>query len=242
MSRFREINAHIDWFGFDGEAVIMPICMRSPAVNGRSLIAQLKALKEKEIKTLYLLLCDSLDRHNIISSDAHTLSLKAGEQWLDAYLDTIKIYFPNVMVVRWDHHIRSHPSFSAHLLLMRKLYKTSPEVRLLRDSLSNYYLEGKRRRYEDDYKRGLVTKFDEDLAFQCCSNYLEEEFAGNLVAHEICKGAPHVYWGLYVDDIDIFSRASGRNLTYPTTLPVHLNREGHSVSSSSLYTQELLAA
>ncbi|NCC23186.1 MAG: hypothetical protein EOM26_12125 [Alphaproteobacteria bacterium] len=238
MARFRKITAEIDWKGYEGNAAIFPVCMRSPAVHGRSLSAQLQAASDK-VENLIMIVCDSLDRHNFSVSDPLQCAIQYGSDWLDANLQTVREYFPSVEVLRWETDIRPHPSFEKNLAVVKSLYASSSEVKRLRDALSLYYLQSKYKRYEDDVRRGFKVEFDIDGALESCGQYLDEEFAGDMVYYEICHGLPHIYWGLYVDDEFIFSKASGRSLPFPQTLPVELNRHGPSVAASSLNFAEL---
>lgn len=207
-------------------------------MHGRSLTAQLQAARER-IDTLVLIVCDSLDRHNFSAQDPLLHAVQYGTDWLDANLGTVKEFFPSANVLRWESDIRTHPSFDRNLSIVKELYTSSEEVRHLRDTLSLYYLQSKFKRYQDDVKRGFLPSFDMGEALKSCGEYLDEEFAGDMVYYEICGGVPHIYWGLYVDDENIFSRASGSDLPFPQTLPVTINRNGSSIAASSLNFGEL---
>lgn len=238
MARYRKVTAEIDWKGYSGDTAIFPVCMRSPAVHGRSLTAQLQAGRER-IDNLVLIVCDSLDRHNFSVQQPLQHAVQYGTDWLDANLVTVKQFFPSVDVLRWESDIRTHSSFDRNLSIVKDLYASSKDVRYLRDSLSLYYLQSKIKRYRDDVKRGFSLSFDMEEALKSCGEYLDEEFAGDMVYYEICGGVPHIYWGLYVDDENIFSLASGFDLPFPQTLPVEINRHGPSIAASSLNVDEL---
>jgi hypothetical protein len=232
--------AVIDWCGYMGREAVFPVCMKSPAVNGRPLSAQLSAAKQR-VENLVLVICDSLDRHNAMNiANAADHCIAQGDVWLEANINAIKDFFPKVEVLRWEKDIRSHAAFDGHLKDVRDLYRNSPAVKELRDAMSLYYLGSKKRRFEADWKRGVATNFNWQQALQSSSDYLDEEFAGDMVYHKLTGGIPHIYWGLYVDDHNIFSRESGKNLAFPETLPVTSLRHGPSLAASALKYDELL--
>ncbi len=240
MGKRRDDVAVINWRDYHGRSAVFPVCMKSPAVNGRSLRAQMSAARQR-IDHLIIVLCDSLDRHNMFHlSDAKAHCMEAGDIWLAANMPVVKEYFPTVEVIRWEYDIRTHSSFEGYLKKVQDLYFQSAEVRELRDTMSLYYLRSKMLRFEADYKNGLAKTFDIDLALQSSADYLDEEFAGDMVYHEITNGLPHIYWGLYVDDHDIFNRASGRALPFPMTLPVVSQRHGRSLAASELPNSEAM--
>ncbi len=239
MGNRKDDIATINWQNYQGTSAVFPVCMKSPAVNGRSLRAQMITAKER-ISDLVIVLCDSLDRHNmshIENAKSHCMQL--GDIWLGGNLNTVKEYFPNVEVLRWENDIRSHATFETRLKQVQDLYNQSPAVRELRDAMSLYYLHSKKKRFESDYKNGMAIDFDINAALQSSADYLDEEFAGDMVYHDLTGGMAHIYWGLYVDDYAIFSRESGRNMPFPQTLPVISERHGPSYAASMLpKTQE----
>ncbi|MEM9469983.1 MAG: hypothetical protein AAF988_07450 [Pseudomonadota bacterium] len=226
--------ATIDWRGFEGTEAVFPVCMKSPAVNGRPLRAQIAAASMK-VNNLIVVICDSLNRFNAPNvANGKDQSIDLGTSWLEGNIDTIREFFPDVEVLRWERDIRSHPSFSVRLEEVKKLYDTSEAIQTLRDSMSAYYLRSKFTSFERDYERGLATSFNIDNAVQSSADYLDEEFAGDMVYHEITGGLPHIYWGLYVDDHSIFTRESGQDMGFPMTLPVTSKRHGPSLPASSI--------
>ena len=71
--------------------------------------------------------------------------------------------------------------------------------------------------------------------------------AGNIIVqHEFFDGVPEIYWGLYVSDTDIFSKAANNiadndnkaNLTFPLTCPININLLPPSVPTSDLHSLE----
>lgn len=240
MGKRKDDIAVIDWQGYQGTSAVFPVCMKSPAVNGRSLRAQMLAAKER-IDELVIVLCDSLDRYNMAHlTDAKAHCIKAGDIWLEANLPVIKEYFSSVQLLRWENDIRTHAAFEGKLKQVQNLYEQSSAVRELRDAMSFYYLHSKRKRFESDYKNGLAKSFDIDAALKSSADYLDEEFAGDMVYYDLTGGLPHIYWGLFVDDHEIFSRASGMNMAFPQTLAVSSQRHGLSCAASKLpNTKEL---
>ncbi len=214
--------------------------MKSPAVNGRRLKAQMVTAKEK-MDNLILVICDSLDRHNVTGlANAQDHCIAQGDEWLDVNLPIVKEYFPDVQVLRWERDIKSHPKFNYYLQLVRDLYQKSSAIKRLRDSMSLYYLISKKKRFDGDWNRGLAGKFDLNLALKNSADYLDEEFAGDMVYYEITGGIPHIYWGLYVDDYKIFAKESGLDIGFPQTLAVSSKRLGPSFAASELPDDKLI--
>ncbi len=233
--------ATIDWQGYAGKEAVFPVCMKSPAVNGRRLKAQLVAAKDK-IDNLILVICDSLDRHNvagIVNAQDHCIA--QGDEWLESNLPVVRDFFPNVQVLRWEKDIKSHPKFYEYLYVVTELYKKSAAIKRLRDSMSLYYLISKKKRFDEDWNRGVAGKFNLNLALKSSADYLDEEFAGDMVYYEMTGGIPHIYWGLYVDDYKIFARESGLNLGFPQTLSVSSKRLGASFAASELPYTKLIS-
>lgn len=234
--------ATIDWRGYTGNKAVFPVCMKSPTVNGRPLRAQMAAAS-MQIDDLTVVICDSLNRFNMsdLANEANH-SVELGIQWLNANIDTIREFFPDVKILRWEEDIRAHPSFEHRLAEVKELYNTSPAIRRLRDSMSAYYLKSKYNNFERNRQRGLAVDFNVDAAVQSSSDYLDEEFAGDMVYHELTGGVPHIYHGLYVDDHNIFSRESGTDMAFPMTLPVTGKRHGPSLAASDIYDRSLSEA
>lgn len=240
MGRRVDDVAKINWRGYAGDEAVFPVCMKSPAVNGRRLRAQLIAASER-MRNLTLVICDSLDRHNmagLTNPTEHCVAL--GDLWLETNLPVVREYFPAANVLRWESDIRSHSSFARYAFHVSDLTKSSDAVKRLRDAMALYYLVSKRKRFEDDRRRGIVYDFDMQAALRSSADYLDEEFAGDMVYYELTGGMPHIYWGLYVDDHTIFARESGLDLGFPPTLAVNSKRLGPSIATSQLSYTKLL--
>ncbi len=227
-------KATIDWTGFEGNEAIFPVCMRSPSVLGSSLTSQLKAASER-VERIVILMCDSLDRHNYTKlENAKEKCIEQSEIWLEANIGKFKEKFKTVDVLKWEKDIVNHPDFNKRMQDVLNLGGVSNNYSGMRDSMTMYYLVSQRKRYEDTYKRGLEINFDPLTALKSSKKYLEEEFAGNIVYHEM-TGLNAIYSGLYVDDVEIFSRESGdKTMIFPKTIPVTSKRHGRSIGASEL--------
>ena len=226
----------VDWGSFTGDAVTIPVCMSSPVARGRSLRGQMEAIKP-HIKDLTILICDSLDRHNRQDPEGidRTACIMEGIQWKIQHLLIIQEYYPDVKFITWENDILTSPSFSRNLDAIRRLCDQSGAVQELRTSMSMFFLENKRRRFARDLQRGKVSGcFDFGSALHSSTAYLEEELAGDMAYQELSEGKPYVYWGLYVDQIDLFTKESGQLMAFPQTLPVCSTRHGPSVRVSGL--------
>ncbi len=226
--------AVIDWQGYQGKEAVFPVCMKSPAVNGRPLRAQMQAA-QLWLENLTIVVCDSLNRFNVQGvANGKDYSIELGTHWLEKNIPVVREYFPDVKIIRWEQHIRANPLFNSYLAQVQRLYQSSPAVRQLRDSMSAFYLEAKYKKFVVDYQSGVGLTFQVDEAIQASSDYLDEEFAGDMVYYHLTGGMSHIYWGLYVDDHQIFSRESGMDLPFPQTLAVTSQRLGSSIPASQI--------
>jgi hypothetical protein len=231
--------AKINWHGYAGKEAVFPVCMRSPAVNGRRLTAQLTAAAQK-MDNLVFVVCDSLDRHNFQNSvDAKKHSLFLGEQWINANFNTIKDFFPRAEILSWENNILNHPLYNLYKKTVDDLYINAPRVKQLVDSVSVYYLIAKKKQHLAQKEKGFGLRFDADAALKGCREYIKEELAGDMVYYQLTGGLPHIYWGIYVDEHNIFSRESGLDLGFPQTLEVTSKRLGPSISISELKKLDL---
>jgi len=235
----RRYKVSIDWCGFEGDRAVLPICVRSAAVQGRKFEETLKIMRPK-IRHLHVMICDSLDRYNLehLTDDPYKESLIRANDWLETHLSMIEDYFPSHDVTHWN-TISAHPSFKGTLRKIYELYENSEEVRTLIDGMSDFYLVQKERRF---YEQGCFI-FNAQEERRRSTAYLLEEMAGNIVAyHEFFDGAPEIYWGLYISDPTIFSRAAGpdeqMSLTFPMTCPIQINLLPPPVPTSELYTDD----
>ncbi len=219
----KKYRAEIEWGSFEGNRIIVPVCPRSPGVNGRNFEATLKALGER-VSHVHILLCDTLDRHNLDGTPSER-ELKAhfnGSAWLEKHLPLVREHFESYDVRRWN-EVRRDPSFKPRLALMHRLYNENPEMRRAVDNVASHYLVAKQERC--DRQR---LPFNRELEKQNSVNYLLEEFTGDAVYNDWYEGLDEAYWGFYVGDPDIFNRLNhidpSTDLTIPPTCAVSLNR------------------
>lgn len=216
MPRIRNKTASVNWRGYHGP-VILPICVRSPAVSGRHFLRTLDALAERA-DTVRVLLCDSLDRYNVGEAQA----MGAADQWLAVNLPHIRERFGPVSVRRWD-EVRADPTFARRHAVLTALYEGNPEVRAVIDRVVDYYLTAKAER---DGRTGIP--FKEAQERQNSGRYMIEEYAGTAVYKDWYPGLPEAYWGVYVGEVDVFNRLNtvdpSVDLSLPVTLPVSPNQ------------------
>ena len=112
MTRIRQKDASINWRGYNGP-VILPICVRSQATNGRYFLKTLDALAERA-DTVHVVMCDRLDRYNVGEAEA----MRASGGWLAANLPHIRERFGPVSVHRWD-DVRADPTFPRRHAVLR---------------------------------------------------------------------------------------------------------------------------
>ena len=212
----KKYNAEIDWKGYSGP-VMLPICVRSPAVRGRNLQSTLSALTERA-ETVHLVMCDSLDRHNVGEAEA----MRGADIWLAEHLPLVEARFGPVSVARWN-AVRTDPAFADRHALLWALYAQSRAVKSVIDQIADFYLHAKAVRAHRD---GLP--FNENQERHRSALYLIEEFTGTSVYKDWYPGLPEAYWGVYVEDAGLFNRLNtldrSVDLSLAETLPVSLNR------------------
>ena len=89
------VRTQIDWKDFNSNSVILPICMRSPNVQGRNFTAMLDAMA-KRIDTVHVVLCDLLDRHNLDGGMDEALELS--RQWQARNIGEVHKRFKSVSI------------------------------------------------------------------------------------------------------------------------------------------------
>lgn len=217
------VKARIEWSGFEGTSVILPICPRSPGVKRRNLAASLISLREKTDQ-IHLILCDTLDRHNLSGADTQDQARRNGDLWLSTGVPEIRNIFPSFNpvrdILRWD-DVRADPEFSRKLSVLSTMHESSEAVRMVIERIAGLYLKKR-----DAYLKKYGLPFDRDREMQRSSSYLIEEFAGTSVYADWFPGVPEAYWGVYVGDHEIFNRLNTINpsidLTLPRTLAIYL--------------------
>lgn len=218
MAARKSYRADIDWRGYDGDSAILPVCVRSPAMEGRKVAATLRALSER-VSSLHVVICDTLDRWNYPGAgDPERQSIARADRWLEEHGKTLSAFFPTHTLVRWS-DVKAHPSFAPRHEEMQRLYREEAVIRRFVDDMVDYYIERKQARYKDS---GIP--FNETLERQRSTAYMLEELPGDMTYGEMYK-APRFYWGLYTADPEIFNRNGARiDMTFPLTCPVGINR------------------
>ena len=218
MPRYRNVKATIDWKEYKKHEVMVPICVRSPAVRGRNIEAVLEAMSPR-IQTAHLILCDSLDRYNTKDKN---LSIKEANDWLALYLPMFKSLFLDVTITRWC-DVMKDSTFTSRLNTLKALYDSSNDVKRVIDENVMHFMRPKMAEhgyFDIDYEK----------EFENSTQYLIEEYAGTAVYKDMFPGLAEIYWGIYINDVTIFNRLGNIDidLSLPVTLPVSINRLGPS--------------
>jgi len=219
----RNYRVEIDWSDFEGTHAVLPICVRSPAVQLRKFEETIKAIAPR-VQHLHVMICDALDRYNLgdDATDPYAESLHRADVWMETHMHYIEKHIPSWDLTRWD-TIAADPTYSERLQKVNELYEKNEEVRTLIDSMTDFYVVQKAARRGE---QGFM--FDEAKERKNSTAYLLEEMAGNIVArYEFFNDAPELYWGLYVSDTEIFKRAAGpeykTGMIFPVTCPIRIN-------------------
>ena len=207
-ARKRKVEARIDWKSYEGDRVILPVCVRSQAVRSKEFEATVQKLSER-VRQVHVIMCDTLDRYNV--PEAETLRLSA--EWQKAKLPVLEHHIPDYDVHVWN-EVRAASSFGERLEAMQKLYETDGRARDIVDRIADHYLTAKARRNAD---KGLP--FDAGRERANSTSYLIEEFAGTAEYASWYPGLPEAYWGVYVGNSCAFG---DERLVLPVTLPVSI--------------------
>ena len=213
MPTVRNVTANIDWRDYQGDTVILPVCVRSPAMQGRNLSSTVKALSEK-INNIHLVLIDTLDRYNF-NGDAEGCR-KRGKIWYQSYEREIRDHLNIISVTKWD-DVLADASYKQRQTAITYLYTQNHLVRKMIDTNAMYFVNALESR---------DVAFDRDKTFFNSVRYMIEEYAGTAVYGQALGYLPEAYWGIYVGDHRFFENINHTNnsLLLPQTLPVHINR------------------
>lgn len=216
--RIKQVSSAIDWNGFRGRDIILPVCPRSQGMRGRNFTASLDALAT-QVDHVHVVMCDALDRHNL--NGDMDLALRNADMWMAANLPEIDKRF-TWDLRRWQ-DVQADESFAARHHVMKRLYAESLPVRAAIDRISSYYLESKAARAEKE-----KLPFNHVREQAAAAAYLVEEFAGTAVYKDWHPGLPEAYWGVYVGDVQMFNRHNhidpSVDLALPETLAIHVSR------------------
>lgn len=229
------VNANISWYDFNDDKVILPICVRSPNVQGRNFTAMLDSMQGR-INHVEIVLCDYLDRYNL-NGDGD-LAMRQSEEWQSSYLDEVYQRFRTVNITDWK-EIMIDPSFDDRYRTICELYETNAEVKKAIDVNVDIYGQDKIKRIVkeqgwdyDPYEIELNSRY-----------YLLEEYAGTAIYKNFVPTQTQIYWGVYIEDTHVFDRHSGHiDLVMPRTLPVKNNRLGSSIRSIATPVTEIIQA
>jgi hypothetical protein len=229
------VKAEILWNNFTDTKVILPICVRSPNVQGRNFTAMLDSMVSK-IDHVEIVLCDYLDRYNL-NHDGQ-LALDQSKEWQDQYLDEVFDRFKTVNITDWK-KIMADPSFDNRYRTICNLYETNAAVKKAIDINVDIYVIDKIKRIVQE--RGW--DYDPYDIETNSRNYLLEEYAGTAIYKNLVPTQTQIYWGVYIEDTEVFNRHAGIiDLAMPRTLPVKNNRLGNSIRSIAEPIEHLMAA
>ena len=207
-----------------GGDVLLPICMRSPNVQGRNFVAMLEAVAGFA-PNVFIVMCDYLDRYNLSGGEE---ALELSSQWQDENLKEVARIFPHYNFIDWR-EIMNEMSFNARHEELKRLYQINMDVKKAIDINVDHYVRPQVTR--------LIQKHGWDVdptpIYENSKNYLIEEYAGTAIYKNLVPSATQVYWGVYIEDTEVFSRHSVNDLSLPVTLPVANNRLGRSIVSIS---------
>jgi hypothetical protein len=229
------VKADISWNNFNDTKVILPICVRSPNVQGRNFTAMLDGMVGK-IDHVEIVLCDYLDRYNL--NHDGKLAMEQSHEWQSQYLDEVFDRFKTVNVTDWK-QIMADSSFNNRYRTICNLYNTNAEVKKAIDINVDIYVQDKIKRIIKE-QGWDYDPYDIEMNSR---NYLLEEYAGTAIYKHFVPSHTQIYWGVYIEDTQAFNRHSGFvDLGMPRTLPVKNNRLGNSIRSIAEPVEQLMAA
>lgn len=236
-SNRKKYSAFIDWKQFDGDDIILPICPRSKAVNGRGFIATLDAMQEK-IRSVKIIHCAQLDVHNYVGRKENPLlrTQENKDRWRRKFLPEVINRF-EVSEYDWA-DVQADDGYLPRMHALKKLYDSDPYARALIDKTANYYLEHHARLAKN---RRLPFNWNDEK--QRSVQYLIDEFAGTSVYGSWFRELPEIYWGTFIQDTQAFNRTNQSgpliDLSLPETIPVTINRLE---KPQPVFLKELVAA
>ncbi len=222
----RRVTSSVVWGDWHGDRVILPICVRSPNVNGRNFTRMLDAMAGR-VRHVELVLCDYLDRHNLDGDG--DLAMRQSREWQAAHLKEATARFSSVNVIGWQEIMRDS-SFGRRHRAIHDLYANNAAVKKAIDINVDIYVRDKVWRIIDE--QGWESNPDPREIELHSRLYLLEEYAGTAIYKDLVPSKTQIYWGVYIEDTHVFRRHSGDvDLQLPRTLPVMNNRLGASVRS-----------
>lgn len=225
MPEYRNVKARVDWQDYAGDEIILPICVRSPNVQGRNFTAMLESMVARDIRKVHVVLCDYLDRHNL-NGDGD-LALSQSLEWQKTYMKEVIALFPDVEMTTWL-EILNHPTFHERHKTLYDLYLNNRTVHYAIDKNVDCYVRPKVRRLVEE----IGWEYDLGKLTEDSTRYLLEEYAGTAIYKNFVNTQTQVYWGIYIQDTEVFNRHSPEvDLKLPITLPVTNNRLGASIAS-----------
>lgn len=183
---------------------IIPVCHGSQDMHGKRFFSYVDEAA-KHYKHCHLVVCDTLDVHNMASSpdlwgQALETAQVMGDLWLRKHLRHVEEAFAgNITLARWN-DIKADLTFAAKYAEAKRLYAESTEVKAWVNGVCQMYADiaAERQRV-----RGFIP--DVDGLFQRSLNYMLEEIAGTSIYYNWYQ-SPAVYPGQYFDDPSLFTR------------------------------------
>lgn len=183
---------------------IIPVCHGSQDMHGKRFFEYVNEAA-KVYKHCHLVVCDTLDVHNMAPSielwdEALATARAMGDRWLRKHFSQMQsIFGENLTLVRWD-DVKSDPSFFEKYNETVRLYNQGGDVKSWVDNVCGMYanIAADRQRYS-----GSIPNVEK--LFQRSLNYMLEEIAGTSVYYNWYQ-APAVYPGQYFDDPQLFNR------------------------------------
>lgn len=198
---------------------IIPVCHGSQDMHGKRFFAYVEEAA-KAYKHCHLVVCDTLDVHNMTPSpdlrdEAMATAKAMGDRWLHKHLQQVQEAFSdNLTLARWD-DVKTDSSFANKYTEAKRLYAENNEVKEWVDGVCNMYATIA---FERQRNSGSIPNFEK--LFQRSLNYMLEEIAGTSVYYSWYQ-CPAVYPGQYFDDPHLFNRQNPVvDLSVPTQCAV----------------------
>lgn len=204
--------------GMKRDVCIIPVCKCIDGMHGK----KFKALMETTARSFnkaHLVLCDSLDAHNMADKnsplweEALEASILSADRWMRKHFDIVEEAFGNnITVTRWN-DLRTDAQFEARYTLVRDLYETNSDIRdYIHDICSNYVELSAERQYQ----QGFIA--DREKMMRRSIEYTLEEIAGTATYNEWFQ-APVIYLGAYFEDPEFFNQNNDIAPAISLTLP-----------------------
>lgn len=165
-------------------SLIIGVSVGSKKHDGEALAALVEAInrlhKSVKITNCTIAVCDSLQRHNYRidgktdEEKALSMSKKAGAEWIEANIETLKHLNVDYTIVRWDTWLKDEKRYREAFLEISNLLAQDYAFQKTMDNSIQVFSSRFNKRYQE---LGISAPINDDVLQKSCRDYLLEECA-----------------------------------------------------------------